>query len=95
MCHNGSKVASKFERHHIFRLPHPAYSPYISQYDFWLFGLLKGILKDREFHSHEGIDEAITVAWNDLTFEDVQSIFYNWMRRLAWVIEHEGGYILE
>jgi hypothetical protein len=93
--HNGSKAASKFEQHHIFRLPHPPYSPDISPCDFWLFGLLKGIMKRREFHSHEEIEEAITVAWNDLTVEDVQSIFYDWMRRLAWVIKHEGEYILE
>jgi hypothetical protein len=79
-CHKGSKVASKFEQHHIFRLPHPPYSPEISLCDFWLFGLLKGIMKDREFHSHEEIEEAIPVAWNDLTFEDVQNIFYDWMR---------------
>jgi hypothetical protein len=32
-------------------------------------------MKDREFHSHEEIEEAIRVGWNDLTFEDVQSIF--------------------
>jgi hypothetical protein len=38
-------------------------------------------MKDREFHSHDDIEEAITVAWNDLTFEDVQSIFYDWMGR--------------
>jgi hypothetical protein len=50
---------------------------------------LKGILKDRAFHSHEEIEEAMTVAWNDLSFEDVQSIFYDWLCRLAWVIEHE------
>jgi transposase len=80
---NRSKVASKFEQHHIFRLPHPPYSPEISPCEFWLFGLLKGIMKDRKFHSHEEIEEAITVAWDDLTFEDVQSIFYDWMRRLA------------
>jgi hypothetical protein len=94
-CHNGSKVASKFEQHHIFGLPHPPYSPDISPCDFWLFGLLKGIMKDGEFRSHEEIEEAITVAWNDLAFEDVQSIFYDWMRHLAWVIEHEGEYLLE
>jgi hypothetical protein len=88
-------VASEFEQHHIFRLPHPPYSPDISPCDFWLFGLLKGIMKDREFHFYEEIEEAIMVAWNDLTYEDVQSIFYDWMRRLAWVIEHEGEYILE
>jgi hypothetical protein len=52
-------------------------------------------VKDREFHPHEEIEEVITVAWNDLTFEVVQSISYDWMRRLAWVIEHEGEYILQ
>jgi hypothetical protein len=52
-------------------------------------------MKDREFHSHDEIEEAITMAWNDLTFEDVQSVFYNWMRRLALVIENGGEYILE
>jgi hypothetical protein len=34
-------------------------------------------MKDRDFHSHDEIEEAITVVWNDLTFEDVQSIFYD------------------
>jgi hypothetical protein len=56
---------------------------------------LKGITKDREFHSHKTIEEAITVAWNDLTFGDVQSLFYDWMPRLASIIEHKGEYILE
>jgi hypothetical protein len=52
-------------------------------------------MKDREFRSHEEIEEAITVAWNDLTCKDVQSIFYDWMRPLASVTEHEGECILE
>jgi hypothetical protein len=76
-CQNGSKLASKFGQHHIFRMPHPPYSPEINPCDSWLFGLLKGIMKDREFHSHEEIEGAITMAWNDLTVEDVQSIFYD------------------
>jgi hypothetical protein len=52
-------------------------------------------VKDDEFNSREEIEWAITAAWDDLTFEDVRSIFYDCMRRLAWVIEHEGKYILE
>jgi hypothetical protein len=52
-------------------------------------------MKDCEFHSHDEIEEAITVAWNDLTFEDVPSVFYNWMRRLALVVENEREYIFE
>jgi hypothetical protein len=52
-------------------------------------------MKDREFHSHDELEESITVAWNYLTFEDVQNIFYDWMGRLALVIENEREYILE
>jgi hypothetical protein len=52
-------------------------------------------MKDREFHSYDEIEEAIVVAWKDLTFEDIQSVFYDYMRRFAWVIENEGESILE
>jgi hypothetical protein len=52
-------------------------------------------MKDGEFYSQEELEEANTLAWNHLTFEDVQSIFYDWMQPLAWVIEHGGEYILE
>jgi hypothetical protein len=67
----------------------------MSPCDFWLFGLLKGILKDREFHSHDEIEEAITMAWNDLTFDEVQSVSHNGMNRLKWVIENGGEYTPE
>jgi hypothetical protein len=55
--------------------------------------MLKGFLKDREFHSHDGIKEAITMAWNDFIFDEVQGVFHNWMNRLRWVIENGGEYI--
>jgi hypothetical protein len=57
--------------------------------------MLKGILKDREFHSHDEIEEAITMAWNDLTLNDVQSVFHNWTNRFKWVIEDGGENITE
>jgi hypothetical protein len=57
--------------------------------------MLKGILKDRDFHSHDEVEEAITTAWNDLTLDEVQSVFHNWMNRLRWVIENRGEYITE
>jgi hypothetical protein len=34
MCHNGSKVVSKFDKHHFARLPHPSYSRGLSPCDF-------------------------------------------------------------
>jgi hypothetical protein len=35
---------------------------------------------------------AVYRAWDELTLEDLQSIFFNWIERLEWVIEHEGEY---
>jgi hypothetical protein len=57
--------------------------------------MLKGIPKDREFRLHDEIEEAVVMAWNDLTFDEVQSVFHNWMNQLRWVIESEGEYITE
>jgi hypothetical protein len=55
----------------------------------------KGIPKDRELHSHDEIEKAITMAWNDLIFDEVQNIFHNWMNRLRWVAENVGEYLTE
>jgi hypothetical protein len=59
---NGSKVASKIEKHHVSRLPHPPYSPDINHCDFFLFGMLKGALKDHESNSSDEIEEAVVKA---------------------------------
>jgi hypothetical protein len=97
LCHNKSKVAPKFERHLVSRSPHSPYSPNINPCDFWFFGIgvLKGILKDREFNSSGAIEGAITKVWDKVTFDEVQSVFHNWMIRLAWVIENEEEYMIK
>jgi hypothetical protein len=74
---------------------HPLYSPDISPCDFWFFGMLKWILRGREFSSSDEIEDAIAQGWNDLSFEDVQSVFQDWIRRLVWVAENDGEYIRE
>jgi hypothetical protein len=49
--------------------------------------MLKGVLKDCEFNSSDEIEEAITKAWDELTFDEVQSVFHNGMSHLASGIE--------
>jgi hypothetical protein len=44
---------------------------------------------------HGEIEESITMAWDDLTFDEVQSVFHNWMNRLRLVIENGAEYITE
>jgi hypothetical protein len=65
--------------------------------DFWLFGIgmLKGVLKNREFNSGDKIKEAIMTVWDELTFDEGQNVFQNWMNCLACVIENGDEYITE
>jgi hypothetical protein len=49
--------------------------------------MMKHILKYRAFDSSDEIEEAIARIEADLTFDTVQSVFQNWMSRLAWAIE--------
>jgi hypothetical protein len=56
--------------------------------------MLTGVLKDREFNSSDEIEEAITKVWDELTFDEGQSISHNWTSRLARVIENMGEYII-
>jgi hypothetical protein len=57
--------------------------------------MLKQILRDREFSSSVEIEDVIAQTWNDLTFDDFQSVFRDWIRCLAWVPENDGEYIGE
>jgi hypothetical protein len=76
-------------------MPHPPYSADISLCDFWLFGVLKQVERDRDFSSSDEIEDVIAQVWNDLTFDDVQSAFRGWTRGLVWVAENGGEYICE
>jgi hypothetical protein len=90
MCHNARKIILALEDSKIERAPHPAYSPDISPYGSWLFGFLKEKLKEQELSISDEITEAIAAIWNDLFFEELQSVLSEWIQRIIWVIEHGG-----
>jgi hypothetical protein len=91
--HNGSTVAQKIKKNHISRMMQSPDSPDVSPCDFCLFEVSQQILTDREFSSNAEIEEAIAEVWNYLTFDEVQSVLRDWIRRLAWVAENSGEYI--
>jgi hypothetical protein len=39
--------------------------------------MLKGALEGREFDSGDATEKATTRVWNELTFDEVQSVFHN------------------
>jgi hypothetical protein len=90
MCHNGLKVTSKIKKNYISRMLDPPYSRDRSPRDSGLFGMLRQILRDGEFSSSDAIEDVIAQGRNGLTFEDVQSVPSDWIRRVAWVAENDG-----
>jgi hypothetical protein len=64
----------------------------MSPCDFWLFGMLKQKMKDREFQSQQAIVSTVAKMWNDLTFADIQCVFQEWVEHLTWVIGNIGEY---
>jgi hypothetical protein len=78
-----------------FMITTAPHSPDISPCGFWLFEMLKEVLKDREFKLSHEIEDAITKVWDELIFDEVQSLFHNWMSGLASVIGNGGEYTSE
>jgi hypothetical protein len=92
MCYNGRKVTDELENLKFVRVAHPPYSPDLSPCDFWLFGTWKQKIQDHVFDTTEEILMAIRNVWSEVTFEDLQSIFFDWIQRVEYVIEHEVEY---
>jgi hypothetical protein len=53
--------------------------------------MLRQKIQDRVFDTTEEILMAIRKVWCEVTFEDTESVFFDWIRRVEYVIEHEGG----
>jgi hypothetical protein len=54
--------------------------------------MLKHQMKDRDFQSQQEILQAIAKSWDDLTFAEVQNVFWEWIERLTWVAGNNGEY---
>jgi histone-lysine N-methyltransferase SETMAR len=89
-CHNAANITEKLGKRNITQAPHPPDSPDFSPCDFWVFGMLKEKMTGSLFASEKQILDAIARSWNELTFEDIQRVFQNWMERLIWVITNSG-----
>jgi hypothetical protein len=81
ICHNDCKVTDELAHLKGDRIPHPPDSPDLSPCDFWLFGILKRKIKDRVFHMVEEIMIAFQRVSDELTMEDLQSLFFNWIEQ--------------
>jgi histone-lysine N-methyltransferase SETMAR len=93
--HNAADTTAILCRLKLTRLTHPPYSPDLSPCDFWFFGRAKTAFRDQSFADADELLEALTNLFDSITFEELQSVFKNWIKRLEWVIAHGGEYFPE
>jgi hypothetical protein len=82
MCHNGRKVTDELANVKLACIHHPSDSPDLSPCDFWPFGMMKQKIKDRVCQTIRELMTAVHRVWDDLTLDDLQSVFFNWIERL-------------
>jgi hypothetical protein len=92
MRHNDRTISPKISDAKLERLPHPDYSLDLSQGDFWLFGMLKGNMKDRAFQTIEKIMDTVILIWNGVTFDQLQNVLLNCTEHLESGISNGEGY---
>jgi hypothetical protein len=92
ICHNSQIVTDELVIKMLERVLRPAYSPDLSPCDFWLFGMLKQKVTDRVFRTVEEILITIRKIWSEVTLGQLQSVFSNSIKRLGYVITHNGEY---
>jgi hypothetical protein len=94
MSDNRRKATDELDNLRRDRVPHPPYSPDLSPCNFWLFGMLKQAVKDREFHAVQEIESAFHEIWSQVISESLNSVFFNWTEQLEYVIKHDGEYYI-
>jgi histone-lysine N-methyltransferase SETMAR len=93
--HAAGDCITEIQRLKMTRLLQPTYSPDLSPCDFWFFELAKQAIQYEVFDSANQSMQRLHSIFDQVTFEDLQHVFLNWMERLSWVVEHNGAYFQE
>jgi hypothetical protein len=69
-------------------------SPDLPACGFWFVGYAKEQLKNQLITDESDLEDKLTDTWEHVSRDVLQSVFFEWMERLAWVIEHKETVIL-
>jgi hypothetical protein len=89
--HAAGDCIAEIQRLKMTQLPQPAYSSDLSPCDFWFFEFAKQAIQDEVFDNADQFMQCLHSIFDQVTFEDLQRVFLNWMERLSWVVEHDGA----
>jgi transposase len=88
------KMTSHFiEQNSMQRAPHPAYSPDLAPFDFYLFGYVKQFLSGYLFADQDSLLQAVSDILAGIEKVTLESVFHNWMERLCSCSATGGEYV--
>jgi hypothetical protein len=90
--HNAEETSINIQCIKMTTLPHPPYSPELSPCDFWFFSHAKNSLRDEQFDDAVALLERLSHFFEEITLQELQSVFHEWIRRLKWVLWYHGEY---
>jgi hypothetical protein len=89
--HAAADRITEVQRLKMTRRPQPTDRPGLSPCDFWFFGFAKRAIQDEVFDNTDQFMQCLHSIVDQVTFEDLQWVFLNWMERLSWVVEHDSA----
>jgi len=93
--HRSHYTIEKAEELGFEMLPHPPYSPDLAPSDFFLFGYIKTMLKNKYFESVKTLMNEIALILGNIQQELIIKAMEEWVERLKTVISSFGDYIDE
>ena len=73
-------------------IPHPLYSPHLSQCDFFLFLRMKGQMKGKRFADVREMKKKTLEVLNNINTAEFQKCFQQWKKRWHKCVESKGEY---
>lgn len=94
---NARPHAAKITKSQIAQLkfiqkPHPPFSPDVSPYNFFLYGMLKGLLKGRSHETFDTLFISIDEILQEIPKETWEAVYDEWISRFNQVITSWGEY---
>jgi hypothetical protein len=87
--HAAGDCIADIQRLKMTRLPQPVYSPDLSPCNF---GFARQAIQDEICDNADPPMQRLHSIFDQVSFEDLQRVFLNWIERLSCVVEHNGAY---
>jgi histone-lysine N-methyltransferase SETMAR len=92
-AHSSGIVSEFLEENNIAVVPHPPYSPDLAPCDFWLFPILKDLLRGTHYASRNAVGSAIFQCIQRIPQSDFVACFQQWKHRLQRCVDLGGMYV--